>query len=46
MSGKQQCMDQVNAIINVKNDYITGIFKERAVKMQRDHHEEMYESWI
>lgn len=46
MAAKQQCMDQVNAIVNVKNDYITGIFKERALKMQQDHHQEMYESWI
>lgn len=46
MAAKQQCMDQVNAIVNVKNDYIMGIFKERALKMQKDHHVEMYESWI
>ena len=46
MAAKQQCMDQVNAIVNVKNDYIVGIFKERALKMQKDHHAEMYESWL
>ena len=42
-AAKQQCMGQVNAIVNVKNDYIMGIFKERALKMQEDHHKEI--SW-